>query len=99
MKHTLTLITALLLASATVANGQSVEIADLETRVVAKEEGRWFGRATVERTGEGTLVLCYRGASRHTGADGVIHVRFSNDGGQNWSEADHALDGSPLHGT
>ena len=35
MKHTLTLITALLLASATVANGQSLAIADLETRVVA----------------------------------------------------------------
>ena len=59
--------------------GQPLEIADLETRVIAKADGRWFGRATVERTAEGTLVLCYRGASRHTGADGVIHVRFSSD--------------------
>ena len=36
MRHTLTLITALLLASATVANGQSLEIADLETRMLAR---------------------------------------------------------------
>ena len=76
------------------AAGQSLEISDLETRVIAREEGRWFGRATVERTAAGALVLCYRGASRHTGSDGVIHVRFSNDGGQNWSDADHALDES-----
>ena len=75
-----------------------LEISDLETRVVAKADGRWFGRATVERTAEGTLVLCYRGASRHTGSDGVIHVRFSSDGGQNWSNADHATDGSPIAG-
>jgi hypothetical protein len=63
MKHPVPLITALLLPSATVANGQLLEIADLETRVVAKDEGRWFGRVTVERTGDGTLVLCYRSAS------------------------------------
>lgn len=28
----------------------------------------------------------------------MIHVRFSNDGDQNWSDADHALDGSPIAG-
>ena len=78
--------------------GQPLQITDIETRVVAKAEGRWFGRATVERTAEGTLVLCYRGASKHTGSDGVIHMRFSSDGGQNWSEADHGLDGSPIAG-
>jgi hypothetical protein len=36
MKHPVPLITALLLPSATVANGQLLEIADLETRVVAR---------------------------------------------------------------
>jgi hypothetical protein len=55
MKHTFTLLTAFLSASAA-ANRQSVEIDDLETRAVTKAVGRWFGRATVERTAKGTLV-------------------------------------------
>jgi hypothetical protein len=36
MKHPVPLITALLLPSATVANGQLLEIADLETRMLAR---------------------------------------------------------------
>lgn len=64
MKYILTFLT--LLIGSTAAGGQSLEMTDLETRVIAREEGRWFGRATVERTAEGTLVLCYRGASRRT---------------------------------
>ena len=42
MKNALTLLTALL---ASTAAGQSLEMTDLETRVIAREEGRWFGRA------------------------------------------------------
>ena len=64
---------------------QQLKIIDLETRALAKADARWFGRATMEQTADGTIVLCYREAARHTGSDGVIHVRFSSDGGQSWS--------------
>jgi len=78
------------------AVGDGFTLQDLETTVLAKKTGRWFGRATVEKLGNGWFVLCYREAQRHTGSDGVIHIRFSGDGGCNWSQEDHHLDGSPL---
>ena len=100
MMH-LTIMAALLVALSPCPSSDAEEelaITDLETRVLAKAEGRWFGRATVERTVDGRIVLCYREASKHTGSDGVIHVRFSKDGGKSWSRPDHTLDGSPIAG-
>ena len=76
----------------------ALKITGLETRVLAKADGRWFGRATVEQTVDGTIVLCYREAAKHTGSDGVIHVRFSKDGGHTWSAPDHTVDNSPIAG-
>lgn len=73
-------------------------VVDLETRVLESQQGRWFGRATLEKTHEGSFVLCYREAARHTACDGVVHVRFSDDGGQTWSRPDCGLDGSPIGG-
>jgi len=97
MKHALTLLIVLSLFVTCQAQG-ALGITDLETRVLANADGRWFGRATVEQTVEGLIVLCYREASKHTGSDGVIHVRFSKDGGKSWSRPDHTLDGSPISG-
>lgn len=53
----------------------------------------WAGDRGADRRRNAGSVL-----SRRIEADGVIHVRFSNDGDQNWSDADHALDGSPIAG-
>jgi photosystem II stability/assembly factor-like uncharacterized protein len=96
--HNILFVVIMLFAFSQTIVAQNVEITDLETRVIERAKGRWFGRATVEQTADGTLVLCYRGASRHTGSDGVIHVRFSKDGGQSWSRPDRTLDNTPISG-
>ena len=97
LKHVFTLLIVLSLFVTCHAQ-DALTITSLETRVLAKDDGRWFGRATVEQTVDGTIVLCYREASKHTGSDGVIHVRFSKDGGRTWSAPDHTVDNSPIAG-
>ncbi len=97
LKHVFTLL--IVLSPFVTCHAQdALTITGLETRVLAKANGRWFGRATVEQTVDGTIVLCYREASKHTGSDGVIHVRFSQDGGHTWSAPDHTVDNSPIAG-
>jgi len=76
--------------------GMEFAATDVETTILVKKSGRWFGRATIEKLSNGWFVLCYREAKRHTGSDGVIHIRFSENGGCSWSQEDHHLDGTPL---
>lgn len=71
----------------------------LETRILADKPDRWLGRAVVEKLPNGRMALAYREAGRHPGwVGGMVHIRFSDDGGQTWSAEDHNTDGSPLPG-
>jgi hypothetical protein len=61
----------------------------------ADNEG-WFGRAKLI-VRNGIVILCYReGKSHPTTQYGRIHIRFSNDYGDTWSDEDEYLDGTPI---
>jgi len=69
------------------------------SKTIASEVGQWFGRATIKRLASGILVLCYReGPSHSTSGLAEIHIRFSDDNGDTWSDEDKYLDDSPITG-
>lgn len=96
-KHLVGLITLIVVSSALcAASQQGQHVKNLSRQVITSQKDRWFGRAAVEITDDGTWVLLYREGSIHYVNDGVLHIRFSNDQGKTWSGADRLLDGSEV---
>lgn len=77
-------------------SGTTGPVRDLSRKVLRAEEGRWFGRAAVEEAPDGTWVLAYREGGIHYVNDGVLHIAFSDDEGDTWSEEDRGLDGGSI---
>jgi len=82
-------------------------IADLQVKTLAAAPGRYFGRCALERLADGTWFLVYHESGHHWAYEpakpkpilsGVLHVRFSSDGGRTWSKEDHCLDGTLVTG-
>jgi len=82
-------------------------IADLETKTLAAKAGRYFGRCAIQELPGGKWFLVYHESGDHykyEPADptpilsGVLHAKFSADGGGTWSKEDHHPDGTPVRG-
>jgi hypothetical protein len=50
----------------------------------------WVGRASMEVVG-GVAVMIYRKATHHGENDGALHIRFSSDYGETWTNEDKTL--------
>jgi hypothetical protein len=83
----------------------SYRLVDLEIEVLAARPDRLIGRCAMERLPDGTWFLVYHESGHHWRYEpakprpvlsGVLHARFSRNGGRTWSEEDHFLDGTPL---
>jgi hypothetical protein len=75
------------------------------TRFIATNDGNpgdndgWYGRCSVVVREDNVVVLTYREGARHDSeAYGIIHIRFSSDYGETWSQEDKYLDGSSIVG-
>jgi len=69
------------------------------TKIVSSGIGLqdWHGRTAVQVLTGGIVVLVYRVGSAHPVNDnGELHIRFSNDYGANWTDANKFLDGSSV---
>jgi len=98
------------LAEASVASPERVPqfaISDLEVKVLAAKPDRYFGRCAIQELKDGTWFLVYHESGHHWKYEpqkpkpilsGVLHARFSADNGENWSDEDCYLDGSPVVG-
>jgi len=82
-------------------------LADLEVKTLAAAPGRYFGRCALERLPDGAWFLVYHESGHHYKYEpakpkpllsGVLHARFSTDGGRTWSKEDHCHDGTPIAG-
>jgi len=82
-------------------------LADLETKVLAAKPGRYYGRCAIQELPDGSWFLVYHESGHHWAYEpkrpkpvlgGVLHARFSRDGGATWSKEDHCLDGTPVAG-
>jgi len=82
-------------------------ISDLEVKVLAAKPDRYFGRCAIQELKDGTWFLVYHESGHHWKYEpqkpkpilsGVLHARFSADNGENWSDEDCYLDGSPVVG-
>jgi len=53
----------------------------------------------MEQLSNGNVILAYEEASSHPdNTDDVLHIRFSDDYGENWTDEDTDLDGNPVAG-
>lgn len=58
----------------------------------------WWGRASVVTRSDGVLIGVYYRAIGHADNGGALHIRFSDDEGDNWTAEDTDLDGNPVTG-
>lgn len=77
----------------------SVTVELLDTTVVSGGgTPDWHARAAIKRRGDGVLVLVYYRSSNHSANDGALHIRFSADDGDSWTDEDTTLAGATVSG-
>lgn len=60
---------------------------------------RWKGRPVLKDLGNGIWICCYASSESHPGLTwSQLHLIFSNDYGETWSNEDEYLDGSSIYG-
>jgi hypothetical protein len=68
------------------------------TKICIGGANSWFGRASIKRLSDGTLVMVYYHASGHAANDGALHIRFSITDGLDWTSEDTYTDGTAVGG-
>ncbi|MFB6218218.1 MAG: sialidase family protein [Halobacteriaceae archaeon] len=59
----------------------------------------WLGRPAMAARPDGAWILTYRAASHHgPRTDSAVHIAFSDDGGETWTDDDTTLDGTAVEG-
>ena len=92
------LATMVLVPLANPARGE-MRFAIQEVRTLRSEEGRYFGRASLQVLADGTWVTTYIHSDHHWNChDGQIEVMFSADEGRTWSAPNTCLDGKAVVG-
>lgn len=66
-------------------------------KTIATASGRWFGRAATKVI-NGVVAMVYYESSAHVLNDGELHIRFSDDYGNTWSDEDKYIDGTSITG-
>ncbi len=76
-----------------------VRLAIQEVRTLRSQQGRYFGRASLQVLADGTWVMTYIHSDHHWKChDGQIEVMFSGDEGRTWSAPNTCLDGKAVVG-
>lgn len=76
-------------------------IKNLTQEIIAtkEEEPNWYGRSSLIKLSNGVWIATYRqGASHGVDTDAVIHIRFSDDEGETWTDEDKTLAGANVVG-
>ena len=84
----------------------SYVIQDLGQTTLAAKPGRYYGRCALQELPDGTWFLVYHESGHHWRYEpqspptlgGVLHVKFSVDGGRTWSDEDCHVDGKRVVG-
>lgn len=72
---------------------------EVKKTIIRSEEGRHFGRTSIVRKDSTTLILMYKESKSHAGNKrGRIHVQFSGNNGDSWSQPNHTLNGERVEG-
>lgn len=76
----------------------SFSVSSHETTTLTSD-GRWNGRPQIEELSNGNWVMVYRNGSQHVAevAD-KLHIRFSDDEGETWTDDDTLLNGEQVSG-
>lgn len=59
------------------------------------EEPNWYGRPSV-CVQDGIVILTYKSGLAHSENDGALHIRFSDNYGETWSDEDKYLDATAI---
>lgn len=61
--------------------------------------GNWYGRVSIARMPDNIIVMTYRHGPQHDkNNNGVIHIKFSDNFGDTWTDDDVDLNGNPVTG-
>ncbi|MFP4051781.1 MAG: hypothetical protein ACLFVB_08595, partial [Thermoplasmata archaeon] len=80
-----------------IETSEQIDYINFTKETLKSENDKWNGRTSMIELSDGTWVMSYREAGGHADTtDGVLHLKFSDDYGDTWTDDDTYLNGSSI---